>query len=119
MRNDNEARFEREWREWLNRPVRRSPEAAGAQVSELVRTRLRRGRPVWASFATAAAAVAVLAGTVIFFPRRIPTDVPSGISRPGAVSEPAQPGEVLIWLDEDTPLYMHFLPPAIEGGSKS
>jgi hypothetical protein len=120
MRNDtdNEERFERDWRIWLDRPVRRSPQAAAARVSEIVRSRRAQRRPAWV-FATAAVAFAVLAGSVIFLPRTVPTETPVGISDPGAVSEPAQPGEVLIWLDEEAPLYMNFQPPALQGGSKS
>ncbi len=114
----HETDFVREWRAWLDRPVKQSGAAAATRIAGLLRDSRRSRRPVWA--VAAAGATIVLVAVICLVPRRISTELPVSHS-PAApvISEPAQPGEVLIWLDEDTPLYMHFQPPASQGGNKS
>ena len=106
-------RFERAWRAWAERPPRVSPEQAGRRVIEAARRRRRHGL----TRRVLLAAAAVLAVVVI-----------QDIHRDGSVPEasptaaaleprPLGAGEVLIWLDAETPLYMTFeAPPAPRGG---
>ncbi len=114
---DHEIRFSREWHAWLDRPVAQSPEAAAARISGILRDSRGRRHRVW-PLATAAASVSLLI-MICLFPRRISTELPVTTAPVPVQSEPAQPGEVLMWLDEDTPLYMHFQPPTSQGGNKS
>mgnify|MGYP001031048983 CR=1 FL=1 len=113
------ARFEEAWRRWLDRPPRRSGRDAALRLVAAVEARRRRYR-IWFPSAAAAALILVVAITAIVF--RPPRET----RPPGAVIETGQPlplgrGEVLIWLDEDTPLYMTFQSPeeSREDGGKS
>jgi len=106
-------RFERAWRAWVERPPRLSPEQAGRRVIEAARRRRRRGLTRSALLAAAAAlAVVVIQGV-----RR---DGPAPEATPTAAAFEPRPlgaGEVLIWLDAETPLYMTFeAPPVLRGG---
>lgn len=116
--NEEERRFVLAWSSWLDRPVRSSPEAAAARVARLLRQSRPRRRPAWV-LGTAGVSLAVLAMLVLILPRRTGMELSAPpIAKPAAV-EPVQPGEVLIWIDDETPLYMHFQPPDARGGNKS
>jgi len=116
--NDQETRFARAWSSWLRRPLRSSPEVAAARVARLLQESPPRRRPVWV-LATAGVSLAVLATLVLVLPRQTGTDFSGPPAPPPATVQPVQPGEVLIWLDDETPLYMHFQPPATREGSES
>ena len=111
---DAEQRFVREWRAWLDRPPRQPPRAAAARVSAALGNRRRGFRPAW-SVATAVASLVLVASVALFLSRDRPRPAvtPNTASVPSADS--LKPGEVLIWLDADTPLYMHFQSPGVEG----
>ncbi len=102
-------RFEEAWRNWLRRPPHRSPAEAAARVAGLIRERRRRRRAIWA-YAAAAVVVAAI-GVAIRWAGLSNRTVPV---QPAALVQKAPQlgqGEVLMWLDEETPLYMTFQPP--------
>lgn len=125
-RDDGLAGFERALRERAARAPRRS----GAEAAAAVRVRLsgagdaQRGlRPAWGwSLATigatgALAALLLVAGVTGRFgpePGDTTPQPPAGpaVAALGAASTTLGNGEVLIWLDERTPLYMTFAPPS-------
>jgi hypothetical protein len=110
---DRERRFEREWRAWLDRPTKRSPAAAAARVSASLESPGFRRRPLWA--VAVAASLFLVAATVVF---RLRDGYREGGVAPGpsvAATDTLKSGEVLMWLDADTPLYMNFQPPGTEG----
>ncbi len=103
-----EERFDRALREWAARPPRRSSAEAAQAVAATVATRHARRRLVVKLAAAAACVLAV--GTVVavrgFHPRRVVHQAGVVLTAP-ALSE----GQVLIWLDHETPLYMTFAAP--------
>ncbi len=111
-----EERFEEAWREWTRRPPRQAPAEAAARVGSLIREGQRRRQPRWAIAAAAAVLFAAIAVAVhwtrLSYQPGLPQPVP-------AVREAPQlgGGEVLMWIDKDTPLYMTFQPPD-EGQAK-
>lgn len=110
MKPSDEDRFVKEWKQWLEQPLATPPARAAARISSLLEARRRSRLLRWAP-AFAAAAV-LIAG--IFLSRGIGPERP----RSEAVGEWKAPalkeGEVLLWLDRSTPLYMTFSPPAKE-----
>lgn len=112
--NDPMDPFIREWKDWLERPARKSAAEAAGEISAVLRSRPRGGRPHWLALA-AAAAVVCLAVISVFTIGRRPREI-----RPAVVREAFAPlgnGEALIWLDERTPLYMTFQAPDTLPGS--
>ena len=111
---DPVKRFEEAFRAWAERPPRLSPEEAGRQVIEAARQRRRRTLTRRALLAAAAVLTLVALPGI----RRDPTAPPSAPSAPPLVEpRPLGAGEVLIWLDAETPLYMTFeAPPVSRGG---
>jgi hypothetical protein len=109
---DRVEEFEGAWKEWAERPARRSSEEAGRRVLEAARRRQRRHRTVRTLLATAALLViAVTLGVR----RQGPEPAPA--AEPPLASAPLGPGQALIWLDAETPLYMTFeAPEAAPGG---
>ena len=107
---DPEDRFEEAYREWLSRPPGLSPAQAAGRVSERLHTRGR------ARSWMAAAAASLLAGaigiSIWWTTARVAT-------APIATPAPLGSGEVLMWLDDQTPLYMTFQSEAEpKGGEK-
>jgi ferric-dicitrate binding protein FerR (iron transport regulator) len=106
-------RFERDLKAWAERPPRVSPEQAGRRVIEAARRRRRRGL----TRRVLLAAAAVLAVALILDIHRdgpVPEESPTAAA---LEPRPLGAGEVLIWLDAETPLYMTFeAPPAPRGG---
>ena len=108
-----EGRFEKAWKKWAARPTRLSSSEAATRVGMMIRERQARRRPVWAY---AAAAVFLMAIGIAIQWSRLSTPPPS--AQPAAVVQGAPQlgqGEVLIWLDRDTPLYMTFQEPEAAG----
>ena len=101
----SEQEFEEQWRDWATRPPSRTPR----QAAEAVRGRLgprHRGHRVQWAVAAAAAVILVAAGLALHLitgSSGKPTVVESAITGPSL-----GPGEVLMWLDQETPLYMTF-----------
>jgi len=107
-------RFERALKAWAERPPRVSPEQASRRVVEAARRHRRRTLTRRALLA-AAAVLAVVAIPGIRQDRTVPDTAPTAAARVEA--QPLGAGEVLIWLDAKTPLYMTFeAPPAPRGG---
>ena len=104
-------RFEAAWRKWLQRPTRQSPAEAAARVSLLIRERRRRRHFIWAC---AAAAVLLITVAVAVHWARL-SNRPAPVQPAALLQETPQlgQGEVLMWLDKDTPLYMTFQPPEV------
>lgn len=105
---DPEDRFLEAWKHWAQRPPRQSPAEAAAAVSR--RLPLRQQRRSWWALAAAAAMTVTVALAVqwsIFIRRATPPGPTINLQE----SAPMSKGEVLIWLDDETPLYMTFQPP--------
>jgi ferric-dicitrate binding protein FerR (iron transport regulator) len=108
-------RFERALKVWAERPPRVSPEEASRRVLEAARRRRRRNLTRRALLA-AAAVLAVVAIPGIRH-RHVPETTPTATAP--QEPRPLGAGEVLIWLDAETPLYMTFeAPPVPRGGVK-
>jgi ferric-dicitrate binding protein FerR (iron transport regulator) len=101
-----EERIEPAWRAWLDQPMRRPPEAGW--ISSVQRDQARKRRLLWLPLAATAAVAAVLVFAIFVRNRQ---ESPAAIVR--ATNERLTLGqqEVLIWLDEKTPLYMTFHAP--------
>ena len=110
-----EERFDDAFKRWAERPPRLSPAEAAARMASLIREGQQRRQPRWAYAAAAAALFAV--GALVFHWARLST--PHQTPKPVLAVQEAAPlseGEVLMWLDKDTPLYMTFQPPAENQG---
>ena len=109
MENDSDrlGRFEEAWRRWATRPPGRGPEAAARGVAAALRRRRERRRLRQIMLA-AAAAVLIVVPLAVYRSARPPVDPEAGVF---LGEPPAAEGQVLIWLDEKTPLYMTFQAP--------
>jgi len=103
-----EERFTRAWKEWLDRPMKNQPSEAAARATEVLQHR-RQSHPRWIPL-TAAAALACVLGFSIFLVLRQPGPPERRFSEVSAPA-PLGNGEILIWIDERTPLYMTFQAP--------
>ncbi len=109
-----EEQFEETWKKWMQSPPRKSPSEAAARVGVMIRER-RRSHMQWKILA--AAAVLLIAISIVF--RWFSPSSPPVSPQPAvAVQEAPQlkDGEVLIWLDKDTPLFMTFQSPEEDRG---
>lgn len=113
---DPEDRFVAAWRQWVGRPPGQSPAEAAAAISR--RLRSRKQRHYWWPLAAAAAATAAVV-LAINWPGIIRRESPPAPAINLQESAPMSNGEVLIWLDEQTPLYMTFQPPGNEPASEN
>ncbi len=101
-------RFAQAWKRWAAQPPRQSPAEAAAGVA--LRIRQRRGQQLssWMLAAAAAILLAAVSTTILWKPARtVPSAQP--INEQGTLA-PGK-GEVLLWIDEQTPLYMTFQAP--------
>jgi len=113
---DRVSEFEDAWRAWAGRPARRSPGAAARNVLEAARRRRRRRRTARTLLATAA--LVLIALTLgVWRERPHPEVTPS--APPPLATVPLAPGQALIWLDDETPLYMTFEAPDTAPGGRS
>ncbi len=108
---DKETRFIHAWKGWLERPPRTAAPEAAVRMSSLV-LQQRSGLRRWVPLAAAAGLAGALIMSVLWLPRRVPMPGPSDVTRSAA---PLGKGEILIWLDDATPLYMTFQPPDTQG----
>ena len=106
--HDPEDRFIEAWKQWARRPPARSPAEAAAAVSH--RLTVRRERSYWWALA-AAAALTVTIALAVHWSDLVRRAAPPGVTISHQETTPMGNGEVLIWLDEETPLYMNFQPP--------
>jgi ferric-dicitrate binding protein FerR (iron transport regulator) len=107
--HDAEDRFIEAWRRWARRPPARSPADAAAAVSR--RLPPRRQPRYWWALAAAAALMMTLA-IAVHWSNLVRRASPPGAGISPRETTPIGNGEVLIWLDEQTPLYMTFQPSA-------
>jgi hypothetical protein len=96
------------WKEWSGRAPRLSPKQAAAQVrSRLERQEAR--HPGWLYAAAAIVMLSLSAGTTyLWISGGLLVPPPSPVTQQLA---PLGEGEVLMWLDDKTPLYMNFQSP--------
>ncbi len=106
------AEFEQAWKRWSAQPPRQSPADAAATVAFRIRQRPAVHRSNW-YLAAAAAVLLALVGTVVVWRPVRKTIQPQQESQQASL--PLGKGEVLIWIDEQTPLYMTFQTPEDEG----
>jgi ferric-dicitrate binding protein FerR (iron transport regulator) len=109
-----EQELEQAWREWAARPPQRPPEIAAQRVVATLRERRRRHPWRWL-LATATAAAVVLAMLAGSWYLRGPDQAVLTGSRLQTPS--LADGQVLIWLDDTTPLYMTFQMPETSNGT--
>lgn len=109
---DELNRFDDAFRDWANRAPGRTGAEAARAVAAAIRAQQRRRLARWSGLAAAAALVVAVSTGVLRRP-----ETPSAISvnagdvRTAGLTD----GVVLMWLDEETPLYMTF---QIEGGQQ-
>lgn len=102
-----DSRFLDAWEKWAGRKTRLSPAAAAGRIQSRLTKPQRHFR--WVYAAAAAALICASAGlTYLWVISQAPVSGPASISQQIA---PLGEGEVLMWLDEQTPLYMNFQPP--------
>ncbi len=106
---ERETRFICAWKGWLQRLPKTSAQAAAARISGLV-VEHRPGTRRWVPLAAAAGLAGALIMSVLWMPRRVQAPGPTTATISAA---PLGKGEILIWLDEATPLYMTFQPPDV------
>ena len=97
-----EKQFEAAWRAWLDQPMRQQP-APGWLAGEPGQKSWRRRR-FWRPLAAVAALATVLAAALVM---KQGPPLPE-VAGTGVESPTLGQGEVLIWLDDRTPLYMTF-----------
>ena len=98
-------RFDDALREWANRAPGRTGAEAAQAVSRAIRMRRRRRLARWSGLAAAAALVIAVSTGIIWRPKTPPTFiVAAGDIRTAGLAD----GVVLMWLDDETPLYMTF-----------
>ncbi|MBM3792314.1 MAG: hypothetical protein FJW35_18465 [Acidobacteria bacterium] len=107
-RRKAEDLFENAWRRRLERPVRTLPTEAAARIAAHVGSRRRSPLSRWIPLAAAAALALAVGTTLLRDPG--PPPLPPAAGVPGDL--PLGEGEILLWLDTSTPLYMTFQPPA-------
>jgi hypothetical protein len=96
------------WKEWSGRSPRLSPKQAAAQVRSRLGYREAR-HPGWLYAAAAVVMLSLSAGTTyLWISGGPPVPPPSSMTQQMA---PLSEGEVLMWLDDKTPLYMNFQSP--------
>ncbi|MBZ5497429.1 MAG: hypothetical protein LAP85_13590 [Acidobacteriia bacterium] len=88
--------------------MEKEPFEAAAQVARLLQTPKQVSRPRWIPLAAAAAVMCSIGVSVFLVLRQAPPSQPPAETR--EVSSLGK-GEILIWLDDRTPLYMTFQPP--------
>lgn len=108
-RDDERRQFENEWRAWLERPTRLSPQHAAARVRAVAGSAPRRPWTLRWAVAGVTVVVALLAVVLSLGHRPL---------APRPAVRPAE-GVVVMWLDEDTPLYMNLEPLPVEGSNPS
>ncbi len=102
---DELDRFDDALRKWASRPPGRTGAEAARAVTEAIHGQRRRRLARWSGLAAAAALVIAISAGVVWRPE-IPPNVVSaaGDIRTAGLGD----GVVLMWLDDETPLYMTF-----------
>lgn len=108
--------FEERFRRWARRPPRTPAEEAARRVADRLPPRRESPFRAWPGLAAAAVLLLGLALWLVLGPATEPPAQPPVLR--AEIDEPVHPAdsnEVLLWLDESTPLYMTFAPPGQEG----
>ena len=108
--------FEERFRRWAGRPPTTSPEEAARRVADRVPPHRETPLRAWPGLAAAAVLLLGLGLWLWFGP--VPSRSPQPPVFQAEMDEPVHPtdsNEVLLWLDESTPLYRTFAPPGQEG----
>lgn len=112
---DPDARFDDALRTWAARPPHRPPTAAAREIRARLTAHPTSAWPPrhgWAWATAGALVVAVGLGGLLRLGRSGPgTEAPPVASAAVPAATPLGDGEVLIWLDAETPLFMTFAPP--------
>jgi ferric-dicitrate binding protein FerR (iron transport regulator) len=103
--SDELERFDDALRDWTLRPPRTSPAEAARAVAGAIRADRRRRATHFSALAAAAAVILALSATLLWQPGRRSETV-AAVDH--AASTGLGEGVVLMWLDEETPLYMTF-----------
>lgn len=107
--------FEERFRRWAQRPPDTPPEEAARRVVDRLPAQGATFRP-WHGLAAAAVLALVVTSWLLLGPGGTPTPTPPiGETAVAESAHPADSDEVLLWLDESTPLYMTFAPAGQEG----
>ena len=101
-----EERFDQALREWAARPPRRSPAEAAQAVAAAVAA-----RPAHRRLAVGLAAACVLAVGAVLAVRGLHSNRVAREAGTVLAAPVLRDGQVLIWLDHETPLYMTFAAP--------
>jgi hypothetical protein len=109
-RKSPEEEFENAWKSWAQLPPRQSPAEAASRVRSLIEQRRRRRQPPWL-FAAAAAVIVATAALTVHWVRLSPPTIPSPAPAVSQAAPQMGEGQVLMWIDDKTPLYMTFQPP--------
>lgn len=117
MTRHDEDRFDQDFRQWASRPPDTLPEEAARRVLARLSEGPIRGwvwqRPIRLASATVGLILILMVGW-LSGPRR--SQVPSATD--GGINLPPLPDDVvLLWLDDETPLYLTVAPPATKGDS--
>jgi hypothetical protein len=103
-----EERFDEALKAFAARTPRQAPAEAAAIISRQIRQPRQYRITDWA-LTTAAACLLAAVGTTLLW--KTPRDLSTDSSPLYAGVQPLSQGEVLLWIDEETPLYMTFQPP--------
>jgi hypothetical protein len=103
-----EQKFDAAFRLYADRKPRCSPRQASARIADQIR---QAESPLGAGWMLTAVAGFLLAavGATLFW--RTPQAIQPGSGIQMAGNQPLSQGVVLLWIDENTPLYMTFQPP--------
>jgi len=117
MSEERRDSFEQAFKRWAEHPPETPPDQAAARVvSQLTERRgisLLAGSRVRFAAAAAALTLVVVVGWVTLQPES-PAAIPATSE---VVLPPLEENVVLLWLDQQTPLYLTVAPPAAKGGS--
>jgi len=104
--NNNLDPFDDAFRTWAERPPQKSAAEAAREVAELIKTRPRRRVLRYAALAAAAVVAAAVSAVILNTPSEpVPQQVVvAELTQPSDVND----GVVLMWLDDETKLYMVF-----------
>ena len=117
MRDREMERFDEALKAWAERPLETPPDEA---VQELLAHLPEKQTGAWLAdwrwrlaTATTGLALLVMVGWATLFEDPGPSTIGEEVALP-----PLHEDVVLLWLDEETPLYLTVAPPATEGGSR-
>lgn len=109
-----DQKFQEEWRKWLNRPRRLSAREASLVILEKISQKPSIFSLRW--LVPLGTTAALLLATLLLAPWR--WERKDAMMPYSEGTSHLQSGEVLMWIDEKTPLYMTFSPPDQAGKEK-